>query len=118
MSDTKLYFFLSIGLAAEIIAAEKQKLYEESEREKAESTALTLLLGDNANTISECTLRVFKRWFNRSLIDRKQLASTWFFDSKIEASRNAYSKSVLPSKSCRRRKDAFWTCSKRQMWSG
>ena len=48
----------------------------------------------------------------------KQAASTWLLETRTEASRKAYSKSVLPSRSCWRRKAAFWTFLKRQAWMG
>jgi hypothetical protein len=48
----------------------------------------------------------------------KQAANTWLLETKTEASRKAYSKSVLPSSSCWRRKAAFWTFLKRQAWMG
>lgn len=70
---------------------------------------LTLLFGDSEKTISECTLRLLRRSFTRSLIALKHAASTWFLEETAEASRKAYSKSVLPSRSCRRRNAAFLT---------
>jgi hypothetical protein len=48
----------------------------------------------------------------------KHAASTWLVEIKTEASRKAYSKSALPSRSCWRRKVEFWTSLKRQTWMG
>jgi hypothetical protein len=48
----------------------------------------------------------------------KHAASTWLVEIKTEASKNAYSKSVLPWRSCWRRKVEFLTLLKRQTWMG
>jgi hypothetical protein len=76
------------------------------------------LLGDKAKTISECTLRVFRRPLSESEMALKHAASTWLVDIRTEASRKAYSKSLLPSRSCWRRKVEFWTWLNRQTWIG
>ena len=79
---------------------------------------LTLLFGDSEKTTSEWTLRLFSRSDSESEMALKQAASTWLLESRTEASKNAYSKSELPSSSCWRRKPAFWTFLKRPTWIG
>jgi hypothetical protein len=48
----------------------------------------------------------------------KHAASTWLVEIKTEASRKAYSKLELPSRSCWRRNVEFWTSLRRQTWMG
>ena len=77
-----------------------------------------MLFGERAKTISEWTLRLFMRALSISLTALKQADKTCFLDNSTDASRKAYSKLVLPSSSCWRRKPAFCTSRKRHTWRG
>jgi hypothetical protein len=79
---------------------------------------LTLLFKDSEKTISECTFRLFILPWSMSLMARKHAPNTWSRDKSTSASRNAYSKSLFPSKSCWRRKGALLTSVNRATRSG